>query len=331
MKKIIFLLFVWVFLSSCGQSQSEVDAAKQKILWENTKTQTEVVTPKEEQVTVETEVKEKKTQNIQIIPLSTQQVLNFDDISPESLTSWEVKISGTTAYVDSIDVVFSNPTSSYPDDDYTLQTFKQWDTDFKYVASSRNQVLDFGENTYIFTAHAGTTTSQTKVVLVVPREWEEDESKGTESNLIGTENNTTLINLPTSSKYGEPMKLWEASFTYTQIKGLEVEKEILSEVSCDGVTEFLTEKINTWFYWNTCRDIVKEKGIKYNVIRLDGDAYIYERHYLDYKNGFYGTYELERGTWVDSDNIAEKNTLLKEQEFPSLEIVDDLMKDIINS
>ena len=331
MKKIIFLLFVWALLSSCGQSQSEVDAAKQKILWDNTQTPVEVVIPEEEQTPVVEKVEEKTSQNIQIIPLSTQQVLNFDEISPESLTSGEVKITGTTADVDSIDVLFSNPTSAYPDDDYTLQTFKAWDTDFRYVASSRNQVLDFGENTYIFTAHAGSTTSQTKVVLVVPREWEEDEKKWTESNLIGTENNTTLIDLPTSSKYGEPMKLWEASFTYTQIKGLEVEKQILSEVSCDGVTEFLTEKINTWFYWNTCRDIVKEKWIKFNVIRLDGEAYVYERHYLDFKNGFYGTYELERWTWVDSDNIAEKNTLLKEQEFPSLEIVDDLMKDIINS
>jgi hypothetical protein len=33
---------------------------------------------------------------------------------------------------------------------------------------------------------------------------------------------------------------------------------------------------------------------------------------------------------VTSENIGDKNSELKEREFPSLEIVDDLMKDIVN-
>jgi len=34
---------------------------------------------------------------------------------------------------------------------------------------------------------------------------------------------------------------------------------------------------------------------------------------------------------VSSDTIAEKNNLLKDQEFPSMEIVDELLADIVNS
>jgi hypothetical protein len=125
--------------------------------------------------------------------------------------------------------------------------------------------------------------------------------------------------------------LWETSFTYTQIKGLEIQKQILWEVSCDDVTEFLAEKLSTWYFWNTCRDIVKDKGIKFNVIRLAWDEYIYERHYIDFTKWLYGTYELETGTGVDKDTIEDKNTELKEKSFPTIEIVDDLMKDILTA
>jgi hypothetical protein len=89
--------------------------------------------------------------------------------------------------------------------------------------------------------------------------------------------------------------------------------------------------MTSWYYWNTCRDIVKDKGIKFNVIRLQGDDYVYERHYIDFVHGFYGVYELETGTGVTSENIADKNNELKLREFPSLDIVDDLIKDIVNT
>ncbi len=89
--------------------------------------------------------------------------------------------------------------------------------------------------------------------------------------------------------------------------------------------------MTSWYYWNTCRDIVKDYGIKFNVLRLDGEKYIYERHYIDAKHGLYATYELETGTGISKENIAEKNTEFKTREFLSLEVVDDLMKDIVKS
>lgn len=329
MKKIFFLFLCSIFLVSCGASQEDISDAKQKLLQTN-EGQTEQTVSQSSEETQEKVIDTPKKKNIQIIPQDDLGLLEFDEILESSLVTGEVKISGTAvSTVEKIQVLYSNPTSSYPDDDYTLQTFKPWDESFRYMASSRHQVLDFGENNYIFRAYSGDTTSETKIVLNVPDE--NEETVGIEKQLIGVEDNTVLIDLPTSSKYGEPMKLWESSFTYTQIKGLEIEKKIFSELACEWVTDFLKSEINTWFYWNTCRDIVKEKGIKFNVIRLDGENYIYERHYLDLVHGFYGIYELEKGTGVTSENIADKNNALKEQDFPSIEVVDDLMKDIVNS
>lgn len=329
MKQTIILLFALMLLASCGTSQQEISDAKQKLLMEEETTSNETVSLERETPEAPKETSENK--KVQIIPQDSLGFLNFDTISESSLETGEVKISGTTnKAVDKIQVLFSNPTSSYPDDDYTLKAFKSGDDAFRYMAASRHQVLDFGENNYVFRAFSGDEVSETKVVLHVPSE-EEKEVAGTEKQLIWKEDNTVLVNLPTSSKYGEPMRLGESSFTYTQIKGLEIDKQLFPSVACEGVTDFIKERINTWFYWNTCRDIIKEKGIKFNVIRLDGENYIYERHYLDFVHGFYGTYELERGSGVTSENIAEKNDALKEQEFPSIEIVDDLMKDIVAS
>ncbi len=326
MKKILWIMLLTLVLTSCGQSRGEIDAAKKDLLGDTVSQQDDTQPDASE---------DKKSQQsnslIQIMPQDTLAYLVFDSISERELTSGEVIISGTTnIQVDKIQVLFTNPTSKYPDDDYTLQAFKSGDTTFKYIASSKNQVLDFGQNEYIFRAWAGKEISETKIVLNVLDE-NNKETIGSESTLVGPEDNTISIDLPTSSKYGEPLMLWEESFTYTQIKGFEVKKEILPEISCETLTDYLWERMNVWYYWNTCRDIVKEKWIKFNVIRLDGEKYVYERHYVDFTHGFYGIYELETGVDVTSENISDKNQELKEREFPSLEIVDDLMKDIVNS
>jgi hypothetical protein len=110
-------------VSSCGQSQSEIDAAKQKLLNQNPVEQSETI----DQVSQENESDSNKEvqKYVQIIPLTEKQFLDFDSILESSLSSGEVKISGTTnTQVEKIEVLFSNPTSNYPDDDYVLQTFK---------------------------------------------------------------------------------------------------------------------------------------------------------------------------------------------------------------
>ena len=334
MKKIIILATLWLLLASCG-NKTEIDSAKQELLWdttaENTSTVQETDTLEDEEDTDFEDIVENNSL-IQFIPLDANSPLEFNDISEDVLTSWEVVISWVAGPdVDKIEVFFTNPNSTFSDDRYVLQTYVKWEWDFKYIASSKNKVLDFGINEYIFRAYSGAAENETKIILEVPTTTPSKEDNGSEPQLIGWESDSLLIDLPTSTKYGEPLLLWEDSFTYTQIKGLEVQKETLSEVGCDEITDLLKERLNSYYYWNTCRDIVIDKGIKFNVIRLSWDEYIYERHYIDYTKGLYGTYELETGTGVDKDSIEEKNTELKEEDFPTIEIVDDLMKDILQA
>ncbi len=140
------------------------------------------------------------------------------------------------------------------------------------------------------------------------------------------------IDLPKSAEFGDPVSLGATSFTYSNIDTLEVSQRTVT-VNCDGLTEFLTEEINTWFFWNTCRDIIKDKGISFNVITLgDEDNYVYTRHYVDFVHGLYGTYQIDTGTGVTKENISDKNTELKEQadSFPSIAIVDRLMREIVS-
>ena len=331
MKKILLLVTLWLFLASCW-NKAEIDSAKQELLGESTTQEdttswdltNEDLTPEEDTV--------ENSSLVQIIPMDANSPLSFNEISEDILTTWEVVISWEAGPdVDKIEVFFTNTNSTFSNDRYVLQTYVKWEWNFKYIASSKNKVLDFGINEYIFRAYSGIAENETKIILEVPFSTPSREDKGTESQLIWGESDSLFIDLPTSTKYGEPILLWEDSFTYTQIKWLEIQKETLWVVSCDGVTDFLTDRLSTWYYWNTCRDIVKDKWIKFNVIRLIGEEYVYERHYIDFTKWLYGTYELETGTGIDKDNIEEKNDDLKEKDFPTIEIVDDLIKDILQA
>lgn len=326
MKKIISLVVLMFVFTSCGESK-ELTQAKDELL--------DRVPSAQESVPVQTTERSENTlmnsESIQITHLGGEQYLEFDDIDTLTLQVWEISITGTAdSRVERIDVLFSNASSEYADDDYTLQTFSAWDSSFKYIASTRNQVLDFGKNTYIFRAYVEKEYTDTEISIYFTDDTQTPIS-GSETQLIGPENDTLLIDLPVASSYGEPMMLWEVSFTYTDIKGLEIQKEILPLVTCENLTEYLGERINTWYYWNTCREIVKDKWMSFNVIRLDGEQYVYERHYMDFENGLYSTYELETWEWVDSENIADKNTELKEIEFETITIVDGLIRDIIQN
>ena len=326
----MILISLSFFVISCS-SKNEINSAKQELLSEDTPQ--EVISQVDNLREIDKEIEEtQSTSLVQIIALDGNSPLSFDEISESSVTSWEVIISWTAWNdVDKIEVFFTNPNSTYSDDRYILQTYVKWEWDFKYIASSKNKVLDFGINEYIFRAYSGIAENETKVIINVPTDTAPREWEGSQQQLIGWEDDTLLIDLPTSTKYGEPLLLWEDSFTYTQIKWLEIQKQILTEVMCENLTEYLSEKMNVWYYWNTCRDIVSGEGIKFNLIRLEWDTYVYERHYINYTQGLYWVYELESGQWVGSENIADKNDELKDADFPTIEIVDDLIKDITNA
>jgi len=275
---------------------------------------------------------------IEIIPVSGKSFLQFNSLDENSLKDGELIISGTAdPEVDKIVVTFENPTSSFPRDEYTLQTFKKGDKTFKYMASSRFQVLDFGENTYTVQAYEGKEVSETKIIVrlqegatSMPVELSKDVTY--EDKIVGGEGNSVTLKLPESSTFGTPISTGQNSFTYSNINGFEITKQDVSGVNCSNITATLGARLNTYFYWNTCRDIIKDKGISFYVISLSGDTYTYQKDYIDYVHGFYATYDIETGTGVDKDTIAAKNDELKlnNDRFAKVAVTDDLMKKIVS-
>gem|GEM_PF-3401517 len=265
---------------------------------------------------------------VQITALTESQFIEISSIPDDSIGDGEVEITGKTLQnVEKIQVSFSNTDSAFPDDNYTLKTFKSGGPTFKYLASSKFQVLDFGVNTYIVKAYSGKEVSETQVVINVPKK----DKVVFEEKVIGNEDNSVSLNLPTSDSFGKPLSLGQDSFTYTNIDNLEIVKKDVSEITCEGITDYLQTEINTWFYWNTCRDTIKDKGISFYVVLLGkDDTYIYQKHYVDFIHDFYGIYEVDRGTGVTKDNISEKNTKLKEinDTFENIDVVDSLMTTI---
>jgi len=335
MKYILSLFTLIIVLASCGQNQDKVDQAKQELLqqWQADQTQQTVEnTSWESDISEQWDNTNQNDSYVEVRDVSDIQYISVNTINSQESIDGELQITWKTLDdVTTISVRFSNEESDYPVDNYTLQTFKSGDSTFLYNASSKSKVLDYGENVYLITATSSTwEKSQTEVTINIPKTLTEN-IKQSESQLAGSSQELVVWDLPTSSRYWEPIKVWESSFTYSQIKSLEVKKEVLPTVSCETLGDFLKEKMNTWYYWNTCRDIVEDEWIRFNLIRLDGDAYIYERTYIDFKNGYYGTYELETGEWVSTETIQEKNKELWEKEFPNTQIVDTLMRDILQS
>lgn len=358
MKKIIILVFLTLFLSSCFWDSQEVIKAK-KDLWiikEN---------PKVLQQETPQDLQQKKAKNtindlsedprISITQISGKPLLKLDPLKYSDFKNWYAKITGTTLWqVDKIKVDFSNENSIYPNNSFVLKKFKSWWKTFLYNANSKYKVLDFWLNKYLFTAYSWDSKSVLELKVLVSvnddeyLDWKtkkqnsfekQEETKKTE--LIWDENDLVFTKLPEWGDFWNVVKLWEKSFTYSDIKWLEIKKEILSKINCTKnedtdeyfVTEFLSDRQKSYYYWNTCRDLIKDKGISFYVIRLDWDKYFYEKHYIDLVHWFYWIYELESWEWVNKDNISEKNKELKakNREFKNTEIVDNLFKKIINN
>lgn len=131
MKKILIFSLVVFFFTSCGTNNQNIEQAKKELLGKGTTPQNEnsVETQKEESPSTEKSEDQKEedlnTSQIQKIALSEKQFLDFNDISLSGLKSGEIEISGNAnTNVEKIEVLFKNPTSDFPDDNYTLQTYK---------------------------------------------------------------------------------------------------------------------------------------------------------------------------------------------------------------
>lgn len=345
MKKIInisLILLVSFWLSSCFfTNKDQVNQAKQDLgIIEDTLSDTQIEQAKEEmknEETVQEETKQEEVtkvetpKNIEIQSLTSEQFIQLDDLSKENLLDGEVEITGTTTTkVDKIIVNFSNATSDFPEDRYTLKQFTPGSESFLYRAFSRYETLDFGKNIYLIEAYSWDKVSKLQLTLNVVKQ----EEQSVEEKVEQVFEDISINALPVGANYGSPVELWDGKFTYSDIKGLEILRDVLPELSeCNGdtLTEVLTDKINAWFFWNTCRPIETDEWISVFVVRLDGDEYVYEKHYYLSYEWIYWVQELERWTWVTNQNIWEKNKELKEknEQYTILEVVDSLFVDIL--
>ena len=163
--------------------------------------------------------------------------------------------------------------------------------------------------------------------------WQSDTSEIDEVPVASLEV-TEIMELSTPSflEFWDAVSVSDTSFVYNQVRGLEIFREQqLQEITCEDITDFLTERLRSWFFWNTCRPIVSERGLKFNVLRLDWENYIYERHYIDTRASLYWVLEIEKWTGIDRENIAEKNTEFRDMEFPLIEVWDGLMRELLRA
>lgn len=338
MKKILYIIIVSFILFSCTWWNQKVEDAKKEMLWNTwvtnveTKNAEDVIKKEDKVETIVT-----TNENVNIEYLTTERYISIDPIDEAKLKTWEVEVVWTTLSnnVDRIEVNFVNKESDFPEDNYELKKFKSWDSTFTYVASSRFRVMDFWENIYTFTAYSWDKISKIKLTINLenPEKIAREEVKNntSEDKIIWVEDDTVFLSLPISEDFWKPIMLGEDVFTYSLIDSLEIKKKNAINITCENLTEYLTENINTWFYWNTCRDIVKEKWISFYIIELKGENYIYEKHYIDFIHWFYWIQWLEKWNWLTSDGLKKKNDELKEKnDYEVIEKTDSLFLDIVN-
>ncbi|MDD2907848.1 MAG: hypothetical protein PHH98_04355 [Candidatus Gracilibacteria bacterium] len=331
----IFLLSVLIFLlTSCFSSNNDdINKAKEELLNGNN--------PIEEDYNVEDEArydeleknqKENIEESVIINDLTTDSFIKIDNIDKDKLSALSLEITGTTTTnVDKIIVNFSNSGSTFKEDNYTLKTFKSGDKTFLYRAFLKYETMDYGRNVYLIEAYSGDKVSKTELILNVLKP-ENDTSLQSEKEPIESEKVDTS-NLPVGQYYGNPVELGDSKITYSDIKGLQIEKLTSTGLTLDSdsVNNFLSNKVEGWFFWNSLRPIYDNEGVSFFVIRLDGTKYIYEKHYFT-PDGYYGVLQLETGEGIDISNLSDKNSefKLKNDTYATVTIADMLFKNILS-
>ena len=341
----ILVLFLTVILTSCfgkTNTDEDIEDVKQQLLnWENNSSNSWI--SEEDDLVQKYEDNMEQFDNLEESQNNNISPAKFDDYSVEVLTeesfielntldatkfkTLEVELTWTTlTNVDKIVINFSNPTSQFPNDNYTLQSFKAWDKTFLYRAFSRYQTLDYGTNTYIIEAYSWDKVSKLELTIDIYKE----------SEKTPTTSENAKVNadwLPTSTEYGNPVNMGSNKLTYSDIKWLEITKiePDLSLTTSEEINSFLIEQLNWWFYWNSLRPISWSAGASVYVVRLEWDKYIYEKHYYT-PDWYHWVLFLEEWTWVDRDNIWEKNIELRDQnaDFSTSSVADKLFRDLMN-
>jgi len=321
-KKYNFLILIILILSltSCFWWNDDVTKAKQELLNQDNSLEEKF----EENIAKFEEAEKEQKEKIVINYLTTSKFLELDSLENKDLSSLELEITWKTLVnVDKINVTFSNSTSKFPVDNYALKTFKAWDESFLYRAFKKYETLDYGENKYIIEAYSWTEVSKLELIINI------DEKSSDSSNEEIVTEKVNLNTLPVWWDFWNPVDIWLGKFTYSDIKWLQVEKLINADLTLDSdsVNEFLADRIDWWFFWNSLRPVSWEEGVSFYLIRLEWDKYFYEKHYYT-TSWFYGVLVLETWTWIDLNWLSEKNTQLKEKnaDFTITTISDKLFK-----
>ena len=329
MKKLIILILS-LFLISCFWSPKEedIESAKKDLLWDSYQKQEDTIkddvdasswsqddSSNDELKNTKNDDDLSKDSYYDIEYLTDNKFIDLYDLSWKDLDSFEVEINWETlTNVDKIEVSFSNEASDYPDDLwYELKTFKSWDKTFKYRASSNFRVYDFWKNEYIFKAYFWNEVSELK--LTIFRKYDLDENLwldiSYEKKLFWKQDDKLYLSFPKGSNFWDPVFISETELTYSGINDLKIVKENNSMLKCEQLTDFLLERYS-WYYWNTCRDIIKDNWISFYVLSLVGDTYVYEKHYVDLVHELYWKVVLEKWDFIVEDD-ENKSKILEEK------------------
>lgn len=326
---ILSVLFLILLLSSCfGSNDDEVNKAKQDLWITESSGSMDDTWSNVDTSESGSLVEEQEFKQIEITPLTGEQFVELDDLSNEDFSDWEVEIKWKTlTKVDKITISFENKDSNFPSDKYDLKQFKLGDKVFMYRAFSKYESLDYWKNVYTIEAHSWDKVS--KLQLVINLKLEED--KDASEKVAEVFEDISLDTLPTSAKFWNPIQLWSGKVWYSDIKWLEIKNDKITELTCEKLTEVLSDKIDWYFFWNTCRPIETDKWFSFFIIRLAWDKYYYEKHYYLLNGWIYWTQELETWTWVTKETLEAKNLELKAKNasYDILKISDNLFKELV--
>ena len=234
---------------------------------------------------------------------------NQDFENKKIIITWK-----TLVKVDKIVVNFTNKSSKFPDDTFQLKKFKSWDSTFSYNAFFQYQVLDYWQNEYIIEAYSWDEVSRVEVFINLPKS---EESTSSTSVLNDSNKEDTVVQTTSESNI--------KNLRLSKIEGW------LVATDSDSITNLLSKltPANSWFYWNTSRNIKDTDWFSAYVLRLEKDSYVYEKYYY-LPDGTFWILQLEKGTWVNKENIWDKNSELKDKnsQFDTIE-ADKYFKDKI--
>ena len=350
MKKIIFLLTLFL-LTSCFQSnKDEIQKAKEEMFstWITTLTwSTSLTWVTNSGLILDQNTNSSDSQsNNERYYYEVQKVLSkwLVDISPisniENITDkLEINWIVSDKNIDKIVVTFTNSSSSFPKDVHTLSQYKKWDSKFVYRAFTQYQVLDKGLNEYLVEAYIWSElVDSLKLVVNIPKSLPSDTwtSSISPENIVSTnlwnENDNLFLSLPTNEAiYWSAKTNWNESFTYSQVNNLTFARDNNSfNMSCENIADYLST-VYTWYYWNTCRPVSWENWIYVNVLSLSWEEYIYNRVYIDKKHWLVWNLLLEKWVWVTKDTLSDKNNELKNSTYEVLQKSDKLFEDLLKN